>query len=336
MRFVNMTAWFDEHTLDQLTVPEPRLPGLEKLLLEEVWTKARFQANDMVPSQYLKSGETMVNGMECMLTATADSYFDELCALPVPSRTVADFFAHYKEGCVLVLDGCSLREMPRLMELAGISRRPVIESLCSRSAIPSTTERFVGERLGLGLPMTAPSRLTSRRELREKNIRFYFFHRPNEHQTISDDAGHVLMWHSFPDRRFMDSTASTAEFFDGIWDTLEIVWKKTVQALPPSRHVLVTSDHGYVYLGPGLSDRSLDGKDRALNGKRSREFTEEELLPAETPELFVDRERRLAAIRGRCHNRPQAPSPAQSVYRHEGISLMEVLTPWLILGPMEV
>ncbi len=234
-----------------------------------------------------------------------------------------------------MLDGCSLREMPRLIELAGISRRPVIEASCSRSAIPSTTERFVGERLGLGLPVTAPSRLASRHELREKNIRFHFFQSPNEHQTISDDAGHVLLWHRFPDRRFMDSTASTAEFFDSIWDTLEIVWKKTVQALPPSRPVLVTSDHGYVYLGSGLSDRSLDGKDRALNGKRSREFNQGEPLPMEAPELFIDRERRVAAIKGRCHNRPQAPSPAQSVYRHEGISLMEVLTPWMVLGPME-
>jgi hypothetical protein len=336
MRLVSMTAWFDEKTLDQLTMAEPRLPALEKWLMEEVWTMARFHANDMVPSHYLKSGESLVNEMECMLTATADSYFGELCALPTPTRTVADFFALYREGCALILDGCSLREMPRLRELADISRRPVMEAWCSRSAIPSTTERFVGERLGLGLPVIAPSRLTSRRELREKNIRFHFFHGPNEHQTISDDAGHVLMWHRFPDGRFMDSTASTVEFFDGIWDTLEIVWKKTVQAFPPSRPVLVTSDHGYVYLGPGLSDRSLDGKDRALNGKRSREFAKEEPLPTEAHELFVDRERRLAAIKGRCHNRPQAPSPAQSVYRHEGISLMEVLTPWLILGPMEV
>jgi hypothetical protein len=331
-----MTYWFDEKTLDQLTMPEPRLPALETWLRQEVWTIGRFQANDMAPSRYLKSGETLVNEMECLLTATADSYFGELCARPVPSRTVADFFARYEDGCVLILDGCSLREMPRLMELAGISRRPVIEALCSRSAIPSTTERFVGERLGLGLPVTAPSRLASRHELRERNIRFHFFQSPNEHQTISDEVGHVLIWHRFPDRRFMDSTASTEEFFDGIWDTLEIVWKKTVQALPPSRHVLVTSDHGYVYLGPGLSDRNLDGMNRVLNGKRSREYTEEEPLPTEAPALFVDRERRVAAIKGRCHNRPQAPSPAQSVYRHEGISLMEVLTPWLILGPMEV
>jgi hypothetical protein len=67
----------------------------------------------------------------------------------------------------------------------------------------------------------------------------------------------------------MDSTASDAGFYDGIWDSLEIVWRRTVQALPLSRHVLVTSDHGYIFLGTGLSDRNLDGKDRPLKGSVS-------------------------------------------------------------------
>lgn len=133
----------------------------------------------------------------------------------------------------------------------------------------------------------------------------------------------------------MDSTASGAQLYDGIWDSLELVWQRTVQNLPSSRHVLVTSDHGYVFLGPGLSDRNLDGKDRPLKGKRFRQFLEDEPLPEYDTDLFVDQERRLAVIKGRCHNRPQAPSSNQSLYRHEGISLMEVLTPWLVLGPVE-
>ena len=40
-------------------------------------------------------------------------------------------------------------------------------------------------------------------------------------------------------------------------------------------------------------------------------------------------------IAGRVHNRPQAPSPSSSLYRHGGLSLMEMLTPWLVLGPKE-
>jgi hypothetical protein len=331
-----MSHWLDQEILDKLTWPQGRLPYLEAWLLQEIWTMARLHDQGGKPSEYLKSGEALVNEMESLLTSTADSYFTELCATPPPLRSVADFFSQHDKGCVVVLDGCSLREVPRLAELAGLSRRPVIESSCGRSAIPSTTEHFIGDRLGLGLPPIGPSRLAPRRELKEKGIGFYYFQSPNEHQAISEEAEHILIWHRFPDRRYLDSTASTLEFYDSIWDTLELVWKRTVQVLPPSSPVLVTSDHGYVYLGSGLSDRSLDGKDRPLKGKRFREYSEEELLPEESPEIFIDRERRLAVIKGRCQNHPQAPSPSQSLYRHEGISLMEVLTPWLVLGPMEV
>jgi len=304
--------------------------------LDDVWTWDRFIDCGGVPSQYLESGETLVNQAESLLTASADSYFRELCADPPLSRTVAEFFNQYEEGCLVILDGCSLREMPRLQELSQGSSRPILETGCARSAIPSNTEHFIGARLGLGLPVISPSQLVSRRELKQQGIQVHLFKTPDEHQTISQDAGRLLVWHRFPDGRFMDSTASEARFYDGIWDSLEIVWRRTVQALPPSRHVLVTSDHGYVFLGPGLDDRNLDRTDRPLKGKRCRQFQEGEPLPEEAPELFIDRERRIAVIKGRCHNRPQAPSPSQSLFRHEGISLMEVLTPWLVLGPMEV
>ena len=51
--------------------------------------------------------------------------------------------------------------------------------------------------------------------------------------------------------------------------------------------------------------------------------------------LWGDPARRLAVLTGRIHNRPQAPSPSQSLYRHGRLSLMEMLTPWFILGPKE-
>ena len=133
----------------------------------------------------------------------------------------------------------------------------------------------------------------------------------------------------------MDSTASGADFYDGIWDSLDLVWQRTVQALPASRPILVTSDHGYVFLGSGLSDRNLDRQDRPLRGRRFAAFPQEEPLPGEEPGLFIARAKRLAVIKGRYHNKPQAPHPSQSLYRHGGLTLMEVLTPWLLLGPME-
>ncbi|MGH8632172.1 MAG: hypothetical protein ACREU7_15600, partial [Burkholderiales bacterium] len=121
--------------------------------------------------------------------------------------------------------------------------------------------------------------------------------------------------------------------FDGIWDGFELAWRNTVQALPPERTVLVTSDHGYVFLKSGFGDTRLKNLDRVLNGKRFKFFAPDELLPQTAPGLWVDEPRRLAILAGRAHNRPQAPSASQSVYRHGGLSLMETLTPWLVLGP---
>ncbi len=329
-----MTVLVQPQFIELWTRPDPRLPGLIQWLTAEVWTSSRIRECGGKPSEYLQSGERLVNEWESLLGAAAGSYFAELTAAPSPDRKVSSFFHDHPEGCVLVLDGCSLREMPRLLELASSSRRPVVECACGRSAIPSTTEQFVKDRLGFGFPAIGPSQLVLRHEWSDLGIHYHYFREPNESQHVSEGSSPKLLWHRFPDLRFMDSTASNAEFYDSIWDALGLVWLRTVQALPPSRTVLVTSDHGYVFLGPGLSDRSLDGSDRALNGKRSKEFPADEPLPAELPGLYVDPIRRVAVIRGRCHNRPHALSPSRSLFRHEGISLMEVLTPWLVLGPV--
>ena len=322
-------------SLDIWTCPGPRLPGLKKWLVEEVWTADRFQQSKKIPSEYLKSGERAVNDMESLLTAAADSYFGELTSAETPAKTIADFFRDNENSCVVVLDGSSLRELPKFLELAQKSHRPVLECAVGCSAIPSTTEYFISERLGFGLPLLGPSQLVSNRILQGNGIRYHFFQNPNDSQHIPDVPGPTLVWHRFPDLRFMDSTASGADFYDGIWDSMDLVWQRTIQALPASRPILVTSDHGYVFFGPGLSDRNLDRSDRPLKGKRFAEFPAEEPLPGEEPGLFINQARRLAVIKGRYHNKPQAPNPSQSLYRHGGLSLMEVLTPWLLLGPME-
>ena len=331
-----MTSLLDRTSLDLWTKPGPRLPHLKKWLLGEVWTIERFKECGAAPAEYLKAGEKMVNEKEALLTAAADSYFRELVTAQAPARTITEFCDKHPDSCVVILDGCSLRELPRLLELAKSSRRPVVECTCGRSAIPSTTEHFISDRLGLALPAVSPSELVSRHELRNHGIGYYFFQKPNEFQHILEGPGSILLWHRFPDLRFMDSTASSAEMYDGIWDILGMVWKNMVQSLPVKRNVLVTSDHGYVFFGAGLSDTSLEQMDRPLQGKRFRQFSDDEPFPEEgTPGLFLDQQRRTAILQGRCHNRPQAPSPSKSLYRHGGLSLMEVLTPWLVLGPME-
>src|SRR4030042_3641277 len=147
-----MTSLLDRTSLDLWTKPEPRLPHLKRWLVEEVWTITRFKECGAAPAEYLKMGEKMVNEKEALLTAAADSYFRELVTAQAPAREIVEFWDRYPNSGVVILDGCSLRELPRLLELAQLSRRPVVECTCGRSAISSTTQQFIRHRLGLALP----------------------------------------------------------------------------------------------------------------------------------------------------------------------------------------
>lgn len=328
-------AALDRDLIDRLTQPGPRLPGLEKWLMTEVWSQKAFADSDNSPKDYLRHGEEQVNERENILRTSASSLFDELAVMPAEERTVASFFGQNQKSAVVILDGCSLREMPRLITLAKDSRREVLETGCSRAAVPSETEYFISDRLGLGLPQNiGPSQLTGRGELKQRNIRCYYFGQTNDHHTIKDSEESLLLWSRFPDQRYTDSTATDESMFDGIWDGLEQAWKRTVQAVPPDRKVLVTSDHGYIFLGPGLSDPGMKGVDGQLGGKRFRYFEPNEFLPKTGDGLWVDPAKRLAVLAGRGHNRFPGPG-AQSVYRHGALTLMEMLTPWIVLGPVE-
>lgn len=327
-------AALDRELLDRLTRPGARLPQLERWLLDEVWTQTAFESAGKSPQTYLRRSEGLVNERENLLRTAAASLFDELTATSAQDRTVCTFFGRNPRSAAVLFDGCSLREVPRLLELAKASRREVLEIGCSRAAIPSETEYFISDRLGLGLPAVGPSQLTGRAELKQRNVRFYYYRQTSDHHTIQDGEESFLLWSRFPDQRYTDSTATDESMFDGLWDGLEQAWRRTVQALPPDRKVLITSDHGYIFLGSGLSDPSLKGADRALEGKRFRVFEPNESLPANGNGLWVDAGRRLAVLAGRGHNRFQGPG-AQSVYRHGGLTLMEMLTPWLVLGPVK-
>lgn len=337
-----MTASLDRNLIERLTRPGLRLSGLEDWLMNEVWTQASFEAAGRSPQKYLVRGETLVNERENLLRASASSLFNELASEPAKEKTISSFLARNSKLAVVVFDGCSLREMPRLLDLAKASGREVLEYACSRAAVPSETEYFISERLGPGLPSVGPSRLSERGELKQKNIRYYYYGQTTDHHTIQEGGHDVgqdgeesfLLWSRFPDQRYTDSSATSEAMFDGIWDGLEQAWKRTVQAVPPGRTVLVTSDHGYIFLGSGLSDPAMKGVARVLDGGRFRLFDQNGSMPEADSGLYIDASRKLAVMAGRGHNRFPGPN-SQSIYRHGGLTLMEMLTPWIVLGPVQ-
>jgi hypothetical protein len=106
-----------------------------------------------------------------------------------------------------------------------------------------------------------------------------------------------------------------------------------VQQIPKGREILVTSDHGYVFFGSGLSfardNDELKPLKAYLGGERFRRLGDG-TPPPEHRDLAVLGDRGVAVIRGRVQTHP--PGPASSkLYKHGGLSLMEMLTPWIVL-----
>ena len=135
--------------LDELTQPGFRLPRLLDWLLNEVWTIDRYRSLGAKPADYLLEGEALVHHRETLLTLAGDSLYEELAGAPPEDRSIKTFLDRNPGAAVVILDGCSIRELPRLVELAAASGRPILEKSYAFAAVPSETEMFVAQRMGL-------------------------------------------------------------------------------------------------------------------------------------------------------------------------------------------
>lgn len=317
--------------LDRLTLQGPRLEWLRDWLLGEVWTPARY--DDFGAIEFLNRGEREVNEMEEVLSAAAPRIYDELLADPVPERSVRTFLERRRPCATVVFDGLSLREIPIILRLAQEGGFTVCEVDVTTAAVPSETVDFVAQRLQAG--RVSPSQLPGRRELKQAEIEvFYYDHEGRRHQ-LPVDCPALCLWSAFPDQTYQDSGARFPNHFGELHRRLEAVWRNTVQAVPAGRTILVTSDHGYVFFGPGCSAPRTNQEIRPLTdwlgGERSRPLEPGQEPPAHR-DLAVIPSRHVTMVRGRAQTHPPGPAGAR-LYKHGGLSLMEMLTPWVVLEP---
>jgi hypothetical protein len=229
---------------------------------------------------------------------------------------------------IVVLDGASIRELPILKKLALSTGFNIVECSVGLAALPSDTLYFVEQRL-LDKRI-APSDLPKRHELKEKHIHSVYYDAPV--RTTALPAGHdsYLLWSRFPDGTYKDMGSKFAAHFGEMHRLYDTVWKNIVLEVPPGYRIVVTSDHGYVFFGAGLESNYSSEPTRLLHQDRFKFFGEQEELPKETRGLQLIPERRLAMLCGRIKNKPMGQS-SNNAYRHGGMSLMEMLTPWLVI-----
>jgi len=319
----------DRVLLDRLTVPGPRLPWLAEWLMEDVWSSDRYA--DLGPLEYLQQGEKEVNAFEELLAAAAWRIYGELLTPPSSERDLSTFLEGQEPRAVVVFDGLSLREMPAVLRLAEQSRLEVQTVGFSLAAVPADTVEYVDQRLGVG--RVAPSQLPSRRELAERGIKAYYYSHQNQQHRLEENGEALLLWSAFPDNTYADSGARFPQHFEQIHSLLETAWLNTIQQVPKGRQILITSDHGYVFFGAGLSfardNEELRPLRTYLAGERFRRLGDG-TPPPEHPDLAVLEDKGVAVIRGRVQTHPPGPGGSR-LYKHGGLSLMEMLTPWIVL-----
>lgn len=320
-----------EEVFELLTTPEPRLPGIAGWLMNQVWHADQYPHQDA--SEYLKTGEAKVNELEAAISAAAWRFYDEFQSSPPPERNLLTFLTERRPCGAVIFDGLSLREVPAILHFAKESGLKPVEVGFTTSAIPSETNDFVAQRLGVA--NTSPSALPGRQVLREQGIAAYYLAHANAREMLDASSPALLLWSSFPDHTYKDSGARFAEHFAQLDRTLKTAWTNTVQQIPAGRRILVTSDHGYVFFGHGLSlprkNEELTEITRRFGGQRSCRLRDGE-RPLEHQDVAVVHDRagkQVMMIRGRVQT--HTPGGQSSLlYKHGGLSLMEMIIPWVV------
>lgn len=316
-----------------LLSPEKRLPAIEDWLRNHVWSVERFVG--MEPQEYLESGEKLLRQAEDLILTGAPQLYDEMLAASESTTSLLGAFGKGKTA-VVVFDGASIRELPLFLALAKATGFLVNEARYSIAALPSDTLAFVEQRLLAR--RIGPSQLEGRKELKNVGIAVRYYDTTIRVFELHNLSNSLLLWSSFPDGTYMNFEARSSGHFESLVKQFDVVWKNVILSIPPGYRIIITSDHGYAYLNVGFeSEFKADQALEILENNRYRLFVNSEDLPENISELQLIPHRRTAMLRGRVKNRPQGPS-ANKVFRHGDMSLMEMLTPYVVLeqSPMKV
>jgi len=318
----------DQALFNKLTESGPRLAWIAKWLLEEVWSRDRYQTH--APNEFLRGGEEQTNLLEILIASAADRIYGELLSNPDTSRNLLNALSDSNTALV-VFDGLSIREIPMILNLADKSGFKVSVTGTSQAAIPSETMDFIKRELPCG--RIAPSQLQSRKELKEKGIVMIYSGDITQPLSGEYEESPLLVWSSFPDVTYKDSGAKFENHFENIHTLFETAWMNIVQSIKGKKRIIITSDHGYIFFGTGMDFPRTPSELRNLNayfGNNRNISLGENPNPPESDDIWTDTSRNVALVKGRVRTRSTGEA-ASKLYRHGGLSLMEMITPWIEL-----
>ncbi len=316
----------DQALFNKLTRSGPRFTWIIEWLLEEVWSPERYQS--LSPVEFLRSGEEKINRFEMLVASAADGIYGELLSVLDSSRNLLGALSD-PNTAIVIFDGLSIREVPMILTLADKSGLPVSLTATSQAAIPSETKDFIKRELPCG--HIAPSQLQTRKELKKKGIVVIYSKDITQPLSGEHERSPLLVWSSFPDVTYKDSGARFESHFENIHTLFETAWMNIVQSIKGKERIIITSDHGYIFFGTGMDFPRSSSEMRGLNAyfgnDRNVSLEEKPDIPV-SDDIYIGESQKTALIKGRVKTKATGDA-ARKLYKHGGLSLMEMITPWI-------
>ncbi len=254
------------------------------------------------------------------LTWTLEQVYGEFLTgvlLPqVDSRQVAELLAQPRHALVL-MDSLSLREASLLKQRLPAHGYEVLALDYAFSEIPSDTEAFCQRHWGV----SAPSAVNDSR---------FVYVRADAPPLDELRREQLIVWGTYPDWFWRHAHSGKTEHIppDEIYLKTEALLLSILKRIRGHDEIVISSDHGYLALKAGMAwstPQPYYGYLKAVMGARVAPISDSKEARAllERDMIVVHEDHFL--VKGRY------TGDFGGVYLHGGLSLMECLTPWLVV-----
>jgi len=257
------------------------------------------------------------------LTWTLEQIYDEFLTyvlLPrVDSGQVAELLNEPRHALVL-MDSLSLREACLLQERLPAYGYEILTFDYGFSELPSDTEMFCQRHWGVG----APSAI---------NEPAFAYVRPD---ALPDklQSDQLVAWGPYPDWFWHPAHSGKTEHIPPaeIYQRTESMLLAILDAIQGHDQVVISSDHGYVGVKAGMAWRTskpYHGYLKEVLGSRAAPVSDSRKARALLEKDMIVVHEGQFLVKGRY------TGDFGDVYLHRGLSLMECLTPWLVVRRVE-
>jgi hypothetical protein len=281
--------------------------------LVQLWDAA--EVDDALLNDYYEERERATRRLTWTLEQIYGEFLTDVLRPRVGSNQVAELLSEPRYALV-VMDSLSLREACLLKERLPRHGYDVASFDYGFSELPSDTEAFCQRHWGAD----APSAI---------NDPDFFYVRPDAlPEELSGDR--IVAWGTYPDWFWRHAHSGKTEHIPPreIYERSETMLLAILDAIRGHDQIVVSSDHGYLGVKAGMAwttPKPYYGYLKDVMGSRAAPVSDSKKARAllENKMLVVHEGQFL--VKGRY------TGDFGGVYLHRGLSLMECLTPWLMV-----